>query len=192
VREAVGPDVPLMLDANHWYSRTEAYELGKGIQALNYYWYEEPMDEHSTASYKWMADNLDIPILGPEYAGGKFHTRAEWIASGACDIVRTGVHDVGGIGPSLKIAHLAESFNMDCEIHGGGAGNLALLGGMHNGRWYERGLLHPFIDYDEPEDYENSIVDEMDSEGYIHMPTRPGLGEDLNFGWIEDNTVSEH
>ena len=53
VREAVGPDVPLMLDANHWYSRTEAYELGKGIQDLGYYWYEEPMDEHSYSSYKW-------------------------------------------------------------------------------------------------------------------------------------------
>ena len=192
VREAVGPDFPLMLDANHWYSRTEAFELGKGIQELGYYWYEEPMDEHSTESYRWLAENLEIPILGPEYAYGKFHTRAEWIASKACDISRVGVADVGGIGPSMKIAHLAESFNMDCEIHGGGTGNLAVLGAIHNVRWYERGLLHPFVDYDEVPDHLNSAIDPMDDDGDIPMPTRPGLGEDINFDYIADNVISSH
>lgn len=192
VREAVGPDFPLMLDANHWYSRIDALELGKGIQALNYYWYEEPMDEHSTESYRWLAEQLDIPIIGPEYAYGKFHTRAEWIMSKACDITRVGVHDVGGIGPSMKVAHLAESFNMDCEIHGGGSGNLAVIGGISNTHWYERGLLHPFIDYDEVPAHLNSIVDPMDEDGYVPMPTLPGLGEDINFEYISEHTISTH
>lgn len=192
VREAVGPDIPLMLDANHWYSRTEALELGKGIQELGYYWYEEPMDEHSTESYRWLAANLEIPVLGPEYAYGKFHTRAEWIATKACDISRVGVADVGGIGPSMKVAHLAESFNMDCEIHGGGAGNLAVLGAIHNARWYERGLLHPFVDYDEVPGYLNSPIDPMGDDGNIPLPTRPGLGEDINFDYIADNVISTH
>ena len=100
--------------------------------------------------------------------------------------------DVGGIGPSMKIAHLAESFNMDAEIHGGGAGNLAVLGAISNARWYERGLLHPFVDYDRPAEYLNSIVDEMDSDGNIHMPKTPGLGQDINLNWIAGHTVSEH
>jgi L-alanine-DL-glutamate epimerase-like enolase superfamily enzyme len=192
VREAVGPDVPLMLDANHWYSRTEAYELGRAIQDLNYYWYEEPMDEFSKSSYVWLAENLSIPVLGPEYAHGKFHTRAEWVLAGACDILRTGAMDVGGIGPSMKIVHLAESFNMDCEIHSPGAGNLAILGAMHNGRWYERGLLHPFVDYDKPPQYLNSIIDPMDEDGYIAVPSKPGLGDDINWEYINANIVSEH
>jgi L-alanine-DL-glutamate epimerase-like enolase superfamily enzyme len=189
VREAVGPDYPLMLDANHWYSRTDAYELGKGIQALGYYWYEEPMDEHSLSSYRWLAENLEIPILGPEYAGGKFHTRGEWAAAGACDILRTGVMDVGGIGPSLKIVHLAEAFNMDCEIHGGGAGNLALLGAMQNGRWYERGLLHPFLDYEAVPPYLHRRIDPMDAEGFVPLPTAPGLGEEIRFDYIAEHQV---
>ena len=89
----------------------------------------EPMNEASMSSpYAWLAANLDIPVIGPESMDGKFHTRAEWIKAGACDLTRTGVHDVGGIGPSLKIIHLAESFGMDCEVHGGGAGNLTLTG----------------------------------------------------------------
>ena len=192
VREAVGPDFPLMLDANHWYSRMEALELGRGIQALDYYWYEEPMDEHSTESYRWLAEQLEIPIIGPEYAYGKFHTRAEWIATRACDISRVGVADVGGIGPSMKIAHLAESFNMDCEIHGGGAGNLAVIGAISNTTWYERGLLHPFIDHDEVPKHLNSIVDPMDADGNIPMPTLPGLGEDINFDYITERTIETH
>ena len=191
VREAVGEDFPLMLDANHWYSRTEAFELGKAIQELGYYWYEEPMDEHSSSSYKWLADNLDIPILGPEYAEGKFHTRAEWISNGICDIARTGTMDVGGIIPSIKIAHLAEAFNMDCEIHGGGAGNLAVLGAISNARWYERGLLHPFVDYNAPPAYLHKIIDPMDN-GMIRMPDLPGLGEDINFDYIKINAINKY
>jgi len=163
VREAVGPDIPLMLDAYHGYSRSDALWLGKQIQALGYYWYEEPMNEASISSYAWLAANLEIPVIGPETAEGKFHTRAEWIKAGACDITRTGVMDVGGIGPSLKIMHLAESFGMDCEVHGGGAGNLALCAVQRNGRWYERGLLHPHFDYDAAPEYMHSRNDAMDA-----------------------------
>ena len=189
VREAVGPDVPLMLDAYHGYSRSEALRLGRGIQALNYTWYEEPMNEFSISSYAWLASNLDIPVIGPETADGKFHTRAEWIRAGACDIVRTGVNDVGGIGPSLKIIHLAEAFGMDCEVHGGGAGNLVLCAAQRNGRWYERGLLHPHYDYDAVPEYLNQRSDAMDPDGFVHLSPLPGLGDDINFDYIDGNLV---
>lgn len=189
VREAAGPDFPLMLDANHWYSREDALFLGRGLQDLGFYWYEEPMDEYSTSSYAWLADQLDIPIIGPETAHGKLQTRAEWAARGASDILRTGVQDIGGITPALKVAHLAEAFGMSCEVHGGGAANLSLLGAMRNGRWYERGLLHPFLDYDACPPYLRSIQDPMDKDGYVPMPTAPGLGQDIEFDYIADNEV---
>lgn len=189
VREAVGPDVPLMLDAYHGYSRSDALWLGREIQKLGYTWYEEPMNEASISSYAWLAQNLDIPVIGPETAEGKFHTRAEWIKAGACDIVRTGVHDVGGLGPSLKVVHLAEAFGMDCEVHGGGAGNLTLCAAQKNGRWYERGLLHPHLDYDAVPDYLNTLEDPMDADGYVHLSQRPGLGADINFDYIAANLV---
>ncbi len=187
LREAVGPDLPLMLDAYHGYSRSDALWLGQQLQKLSYYWYEEPMNEASISSYAWLAANLDIPVIGPETAEGKFHARAEWIRAGACDVSRTGVLDVGGIGPSLKIIHLAEAFGMDCEIHGGGPGNMTLCAVQKNGRWYERGLLHPFIDYDEVPEYLHARADAMDAEGFVHMPQIPGLGEDIDFAYIDAN-----
>jgi L-alanine-DL-glutamate epimerase-like enolase superfamily enzyme len=189
VREAVGPDIPLMLDAYHGYSRSDALWLGRELQKLGYYWYEEPMNEASMSSYAWLAANLDIPVIGPESMEGKFHTRAEWIKAGACDVSRTGVHDVGGIGPSLKIIHLAEAFGMDCEVHGSGAGNLTLTAVQKNGRWYERGLLHPFLDYDAVPEYLNARPDTMDADGFVHLSQQPGLGDDINFDYINSNLV---
>ncbi|WP_300633514.1 mandelate racemase family protein [Pseudomonas sp.] len=192
VREAVGPDIALMLDGYHWYSRIDALTIGKALQKLNFAWFEEPMMEDSAESYAWLAANLDIPVLGPESIAGKFHSRASWVTQKSCDILRAGVAGVGGIGPCLKVAHLAESFGMDCEVHGNGAANLAVVGAISNCRWYERGLLHPFLDYEEIPAHLNSIVDPMDADGFVHLSDRPGLGEDINFAYIEANTLSRH
>ncbi|MBC3364656.1 mandelate racemase family protein [Pseudomonas sp. SWRI154] len=192
VREAVGPDIALMLDGYHWYSRMDALTIGKALEQLDFAWFEEPMMEDSAESYAWLAANLDIPVLGPESIAGKFHSRASWVTQKSCDILRAGVAGVGGIGPCLKVAHLAESFGMDCEVHGNGAANLAVVGAISNCRWYERGLLHPFLDYEEVPAHLNSIVDPMDADGYVHLSDRPGLGEDINFAYIEANTLSRH
>ncbi|MEQ9728255.1 mandelate racemase family protein [Pseudomonas sp. WHRI 8822A] len=192
VREAVGPDIALMLDGYHWYSRTDALYIGRELEKLDFAWFEEPMMEESAESYAWLAANLDIPVLGPESLGGKYMSRASWVGQGACDILRAGVAGVGGIAPCLKVAHLAEAYGMHCEIHGNGAANLAVVGAIKNCDWYERGLLHPFLDYDDVPAYLNSIVDPMDADGYVQLPDRPGLGEDINFAYIETNTVTRY
>ncbi len=189
VRVAVGADFPLMLDAYHGYSRSKALWLGLELQKLGYTWFEEMMNEASMSSYVWLAENLTMPIIGPETADGKFHTCAEWIKSGACDITRTGVRDIGGIGPSMKIIHLAGASGMNCEVHGSGPGNLTLCAAQKNGTWVERGLLHPFIEYDEVPEYLNAQADAMDADGYVHMPQIPGLGDDINFDYIDNNLV---
>ena len=72
---------------------------------------------------------------------------------------------------------------------GGGPGNLTLCAVQKNGRWYERGLLHPFLDYDEVPEYLNSRADPMDQQGFVHLSQRPGLGEDINFDYIDANLV---
>ena len=192
VREAVGPDVELMLDGYHNYSRTDALRIGRALEKLNFAWFEEMMNEQSTASYAWLAGQLDIPILGPESLSGKHYSRAEWVQSGACDILRAGVLGNGGISATMKVAHLAESFGMNCEVHGNGAANLTVCAAIKNCRWYERGLLHPFLEYDDVPAYLNSLPDPMDADGFVHLSQKPGLGEDINFDYIEANTVSNY
>ncbi|MEM1265699.1 MAG: enolase C-terminal domain-like protein [Pseudomonadota bacterium] len=191
VREAVGPDIPLMLDPHHFYSRTDTLWLANKLAELDFLWMEEPMEEASISSYQWLTANTRLNILGPETMTGKHWTRAEWVKTGACDIVRAGVWDVGGISSVLKVAHMAESFHMSCEIHGTGAGNLSVVCGIGNTRFYERGLLHPFIDYDAPKEHQNRIDDEMDADGYVHARATPGLGQDLNMDYIDGNLINE-
>ena len=190
VREVVGPDVDLMLDPFHYYNREAALYLGRELEKLGFYWLEEPMDEHSTSSYVWLADQLSLPIVGPETAEGRMQTRAEWIVRGASDVSRGGVGDVGGITPLMKTAHLCEAFGVRMEVHGGGAGNLHALCAMGiPGEYYERGLLHPHLNYEQPAPWLNEIVDPLDNEGYVHVSQRPGLGMDINFEYIREHGV---
>ncbi len=53
---------------------------------------------------------------------------------------------------------------------------------------YERGLLHPFLDYDQPPPWLHEAVDPMDSEGWVHVSPRPGLGMNINFDYIRSHT----
>ena len=192
VREAVGPDIELMLDGYHNYSRTDALRIGRALEKLGFAWFEEMMNEQSSASYAWLAGQLDIPIVGPESLSGKHYSRADWVKAGACDILRAGVPGNGGITPTIKTAHLAEAFGMNCEVHGNGAANLAVCAAIKNCRWYERGLLHPFLDYDEVPAYLNSLTDPMDKEGFVHLSQKPGLGEDINFDYIAAHAVASY
>jgi L-alanine-DL-glutamate epimerase-like enolase superfamily enzyme len=193
VREAVGPDVPLMLDPYHYYSREEALYLGRELEKLGYAWMEEPMDEHSMSSYVWLAQQLDLPICGPETVEGKMHARAEWIRHEAADILRGGIGDLGGITPLVKVAHLAEAFGMRMEVHGGGAANLHVLCAMGiPGQFYERGLLHPWVDYETPQPWLTENDDPMDDEGYVHVSQRPGLGWEIQFDYVQENLVSAY
>jgi L-alanine-DL-glutamate epimerase-like enolase superfamily enzyme len=190
VRERVGDEMALMLDPFHYYSREQALYIGRELEKLNFHWIEEPMDEHSVSSYVWLTDQLDIPVVGPETAEGKMQTRAEWIVRNASDISRGGVFDVGGITPLIKIIHLCESFGIACEIHSPGAGSLHILGAIGiPGEYYERGLLHPLIDYEKPKPWLKKIIDPMDNQGFVSIPQNPGLGLDIDFDYIKDNAL---
>lgn len=190
VREAVGPDVDLMLDSHHYYSRTEAKRIGQALAELDFKWFEEPMDEHSMSSYEWLTNNVDVPIVGPETAEGQMYTRAEWIKRGIADISRVGVADVGGLTPALKTVHLCQSFNVPCEVHGGNVPNLHLLGAMATpGEYYERGLLHPKYDYDAATPWLAEAPDPLDDEGYVRVPQSPGLGYSFDWEFIDEHRV---
>jgi L-alanine-DL-glutamate epimerase-like enolase superfamily enzyme len=79
---------------------------------------------------------------------------------------------------------------MAMEVHGGGAANLHALCAMAiPGEYFERGLLHPFIDWEVPKPWLNSIDDPMDADGFVHVSQAPGLGQDINFDYIRTNLV---
>ena len=187
VRDAVGPDIDLMLDSWHFYSREHALYIGRELDRLGYYWFEEPMDEYSMSSYQWLAEQLDTPILGPERAQGNHRVRAEWIKAGACDIVRVAVGHEGGITPAMKTVHLAESFGMAAEPHGPADQCVHLCGATAAAKYLEVGS-NPSWEWTPPP-WLKSDITLMDADGYVPMPPGPGSGLEIDFDYIDDHAV---
>ena len=187
VREAVGPDFPLMADPVATHSYEEALRVGRALEELNYRWFEEPFYDYDIHSYIKLRQKLDIPIAGTETIAGGSQLTAQFIASGAVDIVRTDVSWRGGITSSLKVARLAEAFGMSCELHTAiyhplELANLQLALAMSNTGWFE--LLYPI------EDFAFGLAQPLDiRDGYRLRADGPGLGAVYDWDAIDDATV---
>jgi len=193
VRERVGDDMVLMYDPWGTYrTYEEAFRVGRELERLHFYWYEQPMPEYRVEAYVKLARELDIPILSPEIAAGSLYTRADWIVRGASDMSRIDVLR-GGITGCMKMAAVCEAFGVKCEIHMSGFGNLQVLAATSEDvcEYYERGLLAPGIDGETPPLYLEEICDPMDSEGYVHVPSAPGLGYKIKWDYIQENRIGE-
>ena len=75
-------------------------------------------------------------------------------------------------------------------MHGGGTGNLALVGASAASRWFERGLLHPHTDYERLPPHLASLPDPMDGDGYVALPKAPGLGDDFDLAYIDAHATA--
>ena len=191
VREAVGPDYVLMYDPWGTYmSMEEAIKVGRELEKLDYYWYEHPMPEYRVESYVRLCRELSIPILSPEIVAGGVFSRAEWILRGAGDMSRIDVVR-GGITGARKTAIVCEAYGLRCEMHMAGWGNLQVCGATSEdtSEYYEKGLLAPGVDYDAPHPYLKDTCDKIDADGYVHLPTGPGMGYEIEWDYIDDNLI---
>jgi L-alanine-DL-glutamate epimerase-like enolase superfamily enzyme len=191
VREAVGPDYVLMYDPWGTYmTLEEALKVGRELEKLDFYWYEHPMPETRPETYVKLSRELTIPILSPEIAHGGVFTRADWILRGASDMSRTDVLR-GGITGARKTAIVCEAYGVRCEMHMSGWGNLHVMGATSEdtSEYYEKGLLAQGVDYDAPHPYLHNTCDKLDPDGFITLPTGPGLGYEINWDHINDNLV---
>jgi L-alanine-DL-glutamate epimerase-like enolase superfamily enzyme len=191
VREAVGDDMVLSFDPWGTYrTYEEAIRVGRVLEELNFYWYEHPMPEYRVSAYEKLCRELHIPILSPEIAAGSLYTRADWILRGASDISRIDVLR-GGISGVKKMTAVSEAFGVKCEIHMSGFANLQILGSTSEDicEYYERGLLAPGIDYEMPPPYLEATCDPMDQDGYVHLPSEPGMGYRIIWDYIEENRL---
>ncbi|MEE8362942.1 MAG: enolase C-terminal domain-like protein, partial [Dehalococcoidia bacterium] len=97
VRAAVGDDYRVMLDSTWAYDYVQALEVGKAVEELGYYWYEDPLADDDLYNYVKLRQHLDIPIMATEYSPGGFTAYAPWLISNATDYLRGDVAVKGGI-----------------------------------------------------------------------------------------------
>ena len=136
VREAVGPAYEIMVDANQAFQPDEAIRRAAQYESLDLAWFEEPMPADDLTGHIRLSSSTCLPIAVGEslYSLGQFR---EYMTMNACSVVQPDVARVGGITPWLKIAHMAEGFNLPIcphflmEIH------VSLVAAVPNGRWIE-------------------------------------------------------
>ena len=189
VRAAVGDDFPVMLDSTWSYAYDEAIRVGRAIETLGYLWYEDPLADDDIYNCVKLREKLDIPLMATEYAPGGFTAYVPWVVMRATDYLRGDVAVKGGITPVLKTARLAEAFGMKYEIHHGGNShnnwaNLHVLAAIPNTTYFEVLLPAGSQKY--------GVIDdiEVDADGLVHAPTRPGIGAEIDFDLIRAKTVA--
>lgn len=180
VRKHVGDEIVLMYDGSAGFNLYESLYLGRACEEAQYYWYEEPMREFSIASYQRLCADLAIPVLAGETSDGCHYNIADFIVQHAADMVRTSVHYKGGITGALRIAHLADAFQMTAEVHGGGAANLQICLAIRNNGYYES-LIHGNPIRVEPG---------IDRSGHIHAPTASGVGYGVDAADLQRRAVA--
>ena len=130
-----------------------------------------------------------IPVMATEFPAGWLDDYAPWIMNKATDMLRGDVMIKGGITSMLKIAHLAEAFAMKLEIHHGGnsmndVANLHIQMAIPNTSFMEVLLPH--------EAWWHGLVEEIqiDSDGFAHAPTKPGLGYEVDLDLVERQKIA--
>ena len=179
VRDAVGDEIKLMLDSMWAYKYEDALRVGRAIEELNYYWYEDPLVEEDIYNYIKLHKKLDIPIMSTEYAPGRYYGMTQWITEYATDILRGDVAVTGGITPMMRLCHLAEGFNMKCEIHHGG-NSLNNLANLHVTMAVPNCEFFEFFPCTGANMY-GLVEDIQYDDGIVHAPTSPGLGYEIDW-----------
>jgi len=189
VRRSVGDGFTVMLDSTWAYQYPEALRVGKAIEGLGFYWYEDPLADDDLLSYVKLKQRLAIPILATEYSPGGLTAYAPWLVHQATDFLRGDVAVKGGITALVKAAHLAEAFHMNYEVHHGGnslnnVANLHVIMAIKNCEFFEVLLPSGAQKYGLTEDIE------PDRQGLVHAFNGPGLGAAIDFALIERKKVA--
>jgi D-galactarolactone cycloisomerase len=181
-REAVGPKIGLMLDANHGYDVTEAIELGRRVAGCDIGWFEEPVVPEDLEGYVEVRRGQPIPVAGGETWFTRWNFR-DVFAARAVDIAQPDICAAGGLSETKKIADMAAAFGVRCVPHVWGTGvglatALQLLAVLpHNPPRHTP--LEPVLEFDRSEHPFRQAVLTQPIEhvgGVVRVPDGPGLG----------------
>jgi len=175
MRDFLGPDLPLMVDANMRWSVNQAIEAAKAFKDYNIYWLEEPVIPEDFVGHRQVLAEGEIPIA----SGENLHTIYEFeklIATGGVSYPEPDVANVGGITVWLKVAQMAKLVGLPVTSHGVHDLHVHLLAAVPNasfleahGFGLERFLEHPL----------------QIKDGFATAPSRPGHGVCLDWDALE-------
>lgn len=174
VRETVGAEFEIMVDANQAFTVAEAIRRARHYESVDLAWYEEPLPAEDIDGHVRLAQSTSLPIAVGKSLYHPSHFR-EYLQRGACSIIQADVGRIGGITPWLKCAHLAETFNVAICPHYLMELHIGLCAAVPNAAWVE---YIPQLD--------DITTTTMAIAGGHALPSdRPGLGIDWDWKAIE-------
>lgn len=165
IREHIGWDVPLMVDANQQWDRATALRMGRQLEQFNLIWIEEPLDAYDFEGHAHLANVLDTPIATGEMLASVAEHKGLINANG-CDIIQPDAPRVGGITQFLRLAALADERGLGLAPH------FAMEIHLHLAAAYPR---EPWVEHF---DWLDPLFNERleTKNGRMIVPDRPGLG----------------
>ncbi len=203
VRDGIGPDMDFMADANHAYAIHDAMKVGKALERLGAYWFEEPVAPEDKEGYRELRAKLDVHIAGGEAEFTRWGFR-DLIEGRAVDILQPETCALGGITEYRKVLSMAHAHFIPVVNHVWGSGvaiatNLQLLlampdlpGGLYPSQPYLEHVTtpNPFQDgvLKTPLNIEGQV---KASGGYAKPLQGPGLGIEIDRNFLEEHSVDE-
>ena len=169
MREAIGDDVSLMVDINQGWDINTTLRIGRLMADYNLYWLEDPIHYQDYAGYARIADALDTPIATGEYHYGMIPFR-HMVEARSLDIVMVDLLRVGGLTGFMKVAHMAEIYNLPVVSH------LATEVLAHAVAAAPNGLIVEHM----PWTFGMFTEEPRVEDGMIVLPQSPGLGVEFD------------
>ncbi len=170
VREAVGPNIDLMIDANNRWTAPDAIRFGMMVEKYNPFWFEEPVEPDDFAGCAEVKRKLSIPVAAGENEFTRWGAR-DLLTANAVDVLQCDTVLSGGISEGRKIAALASAQHLTVSPHGDPHMAAHLLASLPNALIME---TYPAVE----SQYNLALPLFPVKDGYIEVPKKPGLGID--------------
>ena len=178
-RDAVGPDVKLLLDANCAYRYYEAIQFAKRVEEFDIFWFEEPVPPDDYEGYRKLAQQTSIPLAGGENEYTKFGFR-DLIKEDAVAVLNADAKHLGGVTEFMKVAALAQAHHIDIAPHGSQDIHVHLVAAIENGL-----ILEFYPQRFDPmwgKIYKETLT--INDDGSVSPPTVPGIGVDPDYEFL--------
>ncbi len=180
VREAVGPDYEIMVDANQSFSRAEATRRARMLEEFDIAWFEEPLPADNILEHAQLAASTSVPIAVGEsmYSISQFK---DYLVCGGASILQVDVARIGGITPWMKVAHMAEAFGVPICPHFLMELHASLVCAIPNAPWLE---YIPQLD--------TITKSGLNIENGLASPSQqPGLGINWDWNAVDDARIND-
>ncbi|NQU97347.1 MAG: mandelate racemase/muconate lactonizing enzyme family protein [Chloroflexi bacterium] len=184
VREAVGPDVKVMVDANNAYRHYQAIEFARKVEKYDLFWFEEPVEPDDYIGQREITRATGVPIAAGENEYTRYGFR-DMINHRAVDILQPDALILGGITEFMKVAALAQANDLDIAPHGSQEVHIHLVAAISNGL-----ILEYYRDSVDPMHGKIYTEPLLIRDGYVYAPDRPGLGIELNREALAEHRVA--